>query len=104
VTTVTIYKQYGLRGVSIISGTGAAICTAVVTFASLHTSIPKQHFPWGGGVMREPPTKQFYPKCQSPRVLPSSQSTRSIAALSCIGSRPASRQSIRDGHSGAPGQ
>jgi hypothetical protein len=41
----------------------------------------------------EPPTKQFYPKWQSPRVLPSSQS-----APSCIGSRPASRQSIRDGH------
>jgi hypothetical protein len=44
----------------------------------------------------EPPTKQFYAKCQSPRVLPSSQSTWSIAAPSCIGSRPASRQSIID--------
>jgi hypothetical protein len=46
----------------------------------------------------EPPTKQFYPKCQSPRVLPSRQSAWSIAAPRCIGSRPASRQSIRDGH------
>jgi hypothetical protein len=46
--------------------------------------------------MWEPPTKQFYPKCQSPRVLPSSQSTWSIAAPICIGSRPTSRQSIRD--------
>jgi hypothetical protein len=44
----------------------------------------------------EPPTKQFYPKCQSPTVLPSSQSTWRITAPSCIGSRPASRQSIRD--------
>jgi hypothetical protein len=50
----------------------------------------------------EPPTKQFCPKCQSPRVLPSSQSTWSIAAPNCIGSRSASRQSIRDGHSEAP--
>jgi hypothetical protein len=59
----------------------------------------------GGGVMWEPPTKQFYhKKCQSPRVLPSRQSTWSIAAPSCIGSRPASRQSIREGHSGAPSQ
>jgi hypothetical protein len=41
----------------------------------------------------EPPTKQFYPKCQSPRFLPCSQSAWSIAAPSCIGS-----QSIRDGH------
>jgi hypothetical protein len=46
----------------------------------------------------EPPTKQFYPKRQSPRVLPSSHSAWSIAAPSCTGSRPASRQSIRDGH------
>jgi hypothetical protein len=46
----------------------------------------------------EPPTKQFYPKCQSPRVLPSSQSMLRIAAPSCIGSRPASRQRIRDAH------
>jgi hypothetical protein len=44
----------------------------------------------------EPRTKQFYPKCQSPTVLPSSQSTCRIAAPSCIGSRPTSRQSIRD--------
>jgi hypothetical protein len=45
----------------------------------------------------EPPTKQFYAKCQSPRVLLSCQSTRSIAAPSCIRSRPASRHSIIDG-------
>jgi hypothetical protein len=51
--------------------------------------------------MWEPPTKQFYPKRQSPRVLPSSQSTWSIAAPSRIGSRSASRQSIKDGHTGA---
>jgi hypothetical protein len=42
--------------------------------------------------------KAVYPKCQSPRVLPSSRSTWRIAVPSCIGSRPASRQSIRDGH------
>jgi hypothetical protein len=44
----------------------------------------------------KPPTKQFYPKCQSPTVLPSSKSTCRIAVPSCIGSRPASRQSKRD--------
>jgi hypothetical protein len=32
----------------------------------------------------EPPTKQFYPKCQSPRVLPSSQSTWRIAAPTAL--------------------
>jgi hypothetical protein len=47
--------------------------------------------------MWEPSTKQFYRKCQAPRVLPSSQSTWGIAAPSCIGSPPANRQSIRDG-------
>jgi hypothetical protein len=44
----------------------------------------------------EPPTKQLYPECQSPRVLPFSQSTWRIAAPSGIESRPASRQRIRD--------
>jgi hypothetical protein len=48
------------------------------------------------GVDTSPSTKEFYPKCQSARVLPSSQSTWRIAAPSCIGTRPASRQSIRD--------
>jgi hypothetical protein len=46
----------------------------------------------------EPSTKQFYSKCQSSRDLPSSQSARSTAAPSCIGSCPASRQSVTDGH------
>jgi hypothetical protein len=46
----------------------------------------------------KPPTKQFYAKCRFPRDLPSSQSAWSIAAPSYIASRPASRQSIRDGH------
>jgi hypothetical protein len=49
-------------------------------------------------ILWEPSTKQFYPKCQSLRVLPSSQSAWSIAAPSCIGSCPASQQSIRNGH------
>jgi hypothetical protein len=42
------------------------------------------------------PQSSFTPNCQSPRVLPSSQSTCSIPVLSCIGSRPASQQSLRD--------
>jgi hypothetical protein len=46
----------------------------------------------------EPPTKQFHSKCQSSRDLLSSQSAWSIATPSCVGWRPASRQSIRDGH------
>jgi hypothetical protein len=46
----------------------------------------------------EPPTKKFYSKCQSSKELLSSQSERSIAASSCTGLQPASRQSIRDGH------
>jgi hypothetical protein len=49
-------------------------------------------------IVWEPPSKQFYPKRQSPSVLPSSQSACSIAVPSCIGSRLASQQSIRDGH------
>jgi hypothetical protein len=43
------------------------------------------------------PKKQFYANCQSPRVLPSSKSTWSIAAQSYIALRLASWQSIIDG-------
>jgi hypothetical protein len=63
-------------------------CKHLLYFLSKH-KIP-------GLVLWQPPTNQFYPECQSPRVLPSSQSTWRIAAPSCIGSRPASRQRIRD--------
>jgi hypothetical protein len=67
------------------------------------TGVSETKFIISDGIMvvtlLELPTKQFYPKCQSARVLPSSQSAWSIAALSCIGSRPASRQTIIDGHS-----
>jgi hypothetical protein len=45
-----------------------------------------------GGWCGNLPQSSFTPNCQSPRVLASSQSTWSITAPSCIGSRPASRQ------------
>jgi hypothetical protein len=49
---------------------------------AIRTSLVKTHvFRKRVRKVWEPPTKQFYPKCQSPRVLPSSQSTWSIAVL-----------------------
>jgi hypothetical protein len=62
---------------------------------TIYTTYTKITFSWQ---LWGPPTKQFCSKCQSPRVLLSSQSAWSIAAPSCIGSRPASLQTIRDGH------
>jgi hypothetical protein len=60
-------------GIAPPPGTQTTHCGRRVRFPACFNTYAT--FSAGGGVMWEPPTKQFYGKFQSPRVLPSSQST-----------------------------
>jgi hypothetical protein len=68
-----LYREYNLMNVLKALSSIVPICSIHV----IHLSkiVPRYLTLW------EPPTKQFYRKCQSPTVLPSNQSTWRIAEL-----------------------